>query len=120
MRRTSPRHRIASAFLIAAMLGPAPGWAADDADADAEEPPAVSAAPLEERWYDTALHNANTAIDLLLIRPAAALTLGVGAVLLVPVAVMTAPNGWESVQDAYQRFVGEPYDYLTARELGEL
>jgi hypothetical protein len=125
MRRPSPVLRIAAAALVfawlAGVVAPAPGSAAEDegeAEAEAEgEKPAP--APVETHWYDALIHNANVGADLLVIRPLAAVTLCAGAVLFVPAAIMTAPNGWESVKEAYQRFVAEPGEYFYSRPLGE-
>jgi len=146
MHRPSPVLRIAAACLLvpwlAVPIAPAPGSAFEKAEAEepaAEEPAAEPAAetpaaeesaaegegeqpapaPIETRRYDTLLHNTNVGIDLVVIRPLAAITLGAGAVLLVPAALMTAPNGWESIKEAYQRFVREPGEYLISRPLGE-
>jgi hypothetical protein len=85
---------------------------------DAEAQPA--AAPAEANWSDAALRNTNVAMDLIVIRPLAAFTLGAGAILFLPAALMTAPNGWDSVKEAYQRFVFEPAEYFYSRPLGEL
>lgn len=119
MGRPSPVLRIAAAVLLvawlAALIAPAPGSAAED-EAEAEQP---APAPVEAHWYDALVRNTNVGVDLILIRPLAALTLGAGAVLFVPAALMTAPNGWESVKEAYQRFIGEPGEYVFARPLGE-
>ena len=120
MRRPSPVARAAAAALLVAWLpvvAPAPGFAAED-EAQEEEQPAP--APVEEHWYDPVVHNTNVGVDLLVIRPLAAVTLAAGAVLFVPAVIMTSPNGWDSMKDAYQRFVDEPGEYLISRPLGEL
>jgi hypothetical protein len=118
MHRPSPVLRIAAAVLAVAWLAmPAPGLAADeDAKADAEPPPP---APVERHWYDSLVHNTDVGIDLIVIRPLAAVTLVAGAVLFVPAAAITSPNGWDSIKEAYQRFVGEPAEYFASRPLGE-
>jgi hypothetical protein len=147
MRRPSPVLRIAAAALAVAWLAvPATGFAADEeAAADAENtppaadeaaatdaestPPATDEAaktdaenlppPVDAHWYDTLEHNTDIGVDLLIVRPLAFVTLAAGAALLVPAAFMTAPNGWDSVKEAYQRFVGEPGEYFYSRPLGE-
>jgi len=120
MRRPYPVLRTAAAVLLiaclAGLIAPAPGSAAED-EAEAEQAEPV---PVETHWYDPVIRNTNVGVDLILIRPAAALTLGTGAVLFVPAALMTAPNGWESIKEAYQRFVDEPAEYFITRPLGEI
>jgi hypothetical protein len=103
--------RIAAGVLIAGLLAPATGRAEDAAPA---EP-----VPVESHWYDGPVHTADVAADLVVIRPLAAVTLVVGAVLFVPAAIMTAPNGRDGVKDAYDRFVREPGEYVYSRPLGE-
>jgi hypothetical protein len=76
--------------------------------------------PLEERWYDGPLYVTDVVVDAVLIRPAAAITLLAGAMLFVPAAMLTAPNGMDSIRDAYDRFVNEPGEYLWGRPLGEI
>jgi hypothetical protein len=128
MRRPPPVRRVAAAVLLVvwlpAVVSPAPGFAQEEEAAPAAEEAApaaeeVAPPPAEERWWDPVVRNTNTGIDLLLVRPFAALTLGVGAVLFVPAAIMTSPNGRDSINDAYQRFIGEPADYLVSRPLGQ-
>ena len=121
MPRPSPVLRIAAVVLLGAWLAglipPARGSAAEDeADTDTDKPAPV---PVESHWYDALVHNTNVGVDLMVIRPLAGVTLAAGAVLFVPAAIMTAPNGWESIKEAYQRFVGEPGEYFATRPLGE-
>jgi hypothetical protein len=61
----------------------------------------------------------DVAVDLAVIRPLAAVTLAAGAALFVPAVIMTAPNGVDSMRDAYDRFVREPGEYFYSRPLGE-
>ena len=99
------------------VVAPAPGFAAEDEAAEEEQPPAP--APVEAHWYDPVVHNTNVGVDLLVIRPLAAVTLAAGAALFVPAAIMTSPNCWDSIKDAYQRFIAEPTEYFISRPLGE-
>ncbi|HKA14274.1 MAG TPA: hypothetical protein VKH41_04590 [Myxococcota bacterium] len=118
MRQTtspSPTSGVAAALLIAGLLAPAHGWAAEESEGD--QPPAP--APVEHHWYDDVLHNADVTVDLVLVRPLAAVTFLTGVTLFVPAAIMTAPNGMESIRDAYERFVREPGEYVYSRPLGE-
>jgi hypothetical protein len=102
-------------MLCAWLLAPAMGSAAEGEGA-AEKP---APAPIQSHWYDVLMHNTDVGVDLILVRPLAAVTLAAGAALFVPAAIMTAPNGRDSIRDAYQRFVGEPGEYFLARPLGE-
>jgi hypothetical protein len=91
------------------------------------EPPAAAAierptpapVPAESKWQEATMRNIDVAIDLAVARPLALVALGAGAVMFVPAALMTAPNGMESVTEAYQRFVQEPGEYFYSRPLGE-
>lgn len=146
MRRPHPVARAAAAVLLVGwstgVVAPAPGFAAEDeANAPAAEEGAATPAaeegaaapavkdetapdqpapvPAEPQWYDATIRNANVGVDLLLVRPLAGVTLIAGSVLFVPAAIMTAPNGWDSVKEAYNRFIDEPVDYFASRPLGE-
>lgn len=111
--------RIAAAVLVSWLAGlsaPAVSSGAEDkAEAEKGPPPA----PIPTHWYDPLLRNTDIGVDLIVVRPLAAVTLAAGAVLFVPAAIMTAPNGWASIRDAYQRFVAEPGEYFFTRPLGE-
>jgi len=122
-----PTRRVVAGLLFAAICAPAPVWAEDEpapepAPASAEEvegsEPAMPA-PVERRWYHEAQRDADIAFDLVIIRPAAFVTAAAGAVLFVPAAILTAPNGKDSVKEAYERFVREPGEYFVSRPLGE-
>jgi hypothetical protein len=117
MRQASSRSRlrqIVAGLLFAGLCAPAPMWA-DEPSGDAEAAPV----PTEPHWYDSLVHNTDIGFDLLIVRPFAGLTAGVGAILFVPAAIMTAPNGKDSLKDAYERFVREPGEYFISRPLGE-
>jgi hypothetical protein len=121
MRPSTPHspglRRTAAAVLAALMLAPAAGFAEDEkTEGEAADQPAV---PVEKHWYDTLVRNTDIGVDLIVIRPLAAITLAAGAILFVPAAVMTAPNGKDSLLDAYGRFVREPGEYFYSRPLGE-
>jgi hypothetical protein len=108
--------RIAAAVVIAVLIVPAAGYAEDE---DKFEPPPPAPAPVEPHWYDGLRHNTNVGVDLLIIRPLSAVSLAAGAALFVPAAILTAPNGTESMKDAYDRFVREPGEYFYSRPLGD-
>jgi hypothetical protein len=106
--------RIVAALSIALLIAPTQGWAADDEKADEPPPP-----PIQRHWYDPVLHQTDIGVDLMLIRPLAGITLVAGALLFVPAALITAPNGTDSIRDAYDRFLREPGEYFYSRPLGE-
>ena len=124
----SPVRRIVAGLLLAAFCAPAPVWAADEpaaaeesapaeqSDAESEVPPPP---PVEKHWYDLPLRNFDIIFDLLIIRPCAGVTAAAGAALFVPAVMLTAPNGKDSIKDAYERFVREPGEYFASRPLGE-
>ena len=89
--------RAAAVTLIAALLLPA-------GTAQAESP-----------W---ASHGAKV-FDVMLLRPIGFSALIVGSVLFVPVALLTFPNGRESVETAVEILVTEPAHSVFQRPLGE-
>jgi hypothetical protein len=120
--------RIAAAVLIAGLVSPALARAAEDAEGTpaeevsedvTEDVPAEPPLIRDSRWYDEPLRIFDQTIDLIVIRPLAAVTLVAGAAIFVPAAVLTAPNGMEGITDAYERFVNEPAQYFYSRPLGE-
>ena len=62
---------------------------------------------------------ASVGFDVLLMRPVSAVATCVGAVLFVPVAALTAANGRESVEEAFELFVSTPAYNVYGRPLGE-
>jgi hypothetical protein len=115
MRRPSPALRIAAVVLLVAWsAAPAPGFAADEGE-EAKPPPA----PVEQHWYDPVMHETDIGIDLMVVRPLALVTFVSGVALFLPAALLTAPNGWDSIKEAYGRFVTEPGEYFYSRPLGE-
>jgi predicted cobalt transporter CbtA len=114
LHASSPRlPRRAVALLCVALLAPAAGWSAETEDLD------TASASTEQHWYDRLEGPTNQGIDLLVLRPLSLVTLIAGGLLFLPAALMTAPNGMDSVADAYERFVNEPGEYFWGRPLGE-
>ena len=99
---------------IAALLAPIAVAADEDAAEEAPPPP-----PVERHWYDGTVRGLDIAFDIAVIRPLALVTLGAGAALSVPAFAMTAPNGWDSIKEVYDRLVREPGEYFYSRPLGE-
>jgi hypothetical protein len=57
--------------------------------------------------------------DVVFVRPVSCLRLAVGTVLVVPAALIGAPNGREGLADTFDIFVVQPANYAFRRELGE-
>jgi len=114
----SPVRPLLAGLLLAALCAPAPVWAdegtSESGDA-AEEPPP----PVEQHWYTSTMRDVDIGVDLIVIRPLAAVTAACGAALFVPAAILTSPNGKDGIKDAYDRFVREPGEYFYSRPLGE-
>ena len=89
------------------------------AASSAEEAAAEPAPIVESHWYDGPLRGLDLTVDVLVVRPLAAITLAAGGALFVPAAILTAPNGRDSITEAWERFVIEPGEYLWARPLGD-
>jgi hypothetical protein len=62
---------------------------------------------------------ADGTFDALILRPTALMVLATGAGLFVPAAVVSAPSGKIRFQEALDRFVLRPYDYVFKRPLGD-
>lgn len=73
----------------------------------------------KRRWYDRPLRALDVTVDVAVVRPLAALTLGLGAVLFVPAALLSAPGGRDAIQEAWERFVQHPGEQVWERPLGE-
>ena len=120
----SPVRRVVAGLVFAAICAPAPVWAKDEPAAAesaeaSDEAEAVPPPPVERRWYHEVEREADVAFDLVIIRPFAGITAAAGAILFVPAAILTAPNGKDSIKEAYERFVREPGEYFISRPLGE-
>ena len=59
------------------------------------------------------------AFDLLIVRPLGLVAAAVGAVLFLPVALITAPMGRDSIQAAKETFISVPSHDVFKRPLGE-
>lgn len=94
--------------LLAALGHAAPAWSQDE---DAEPP--------SESVSGRALATLEWAVDLAVIRPLSVLQVAVGAVAIVPVAVLSAPGGLDNVYDAYDTLVRAPTRDAFQRDLGD-
>ncbi len=90
-------------MLIAALLLSVPGQAQSPGGSDTSPPPPDYAA--------------NT-FDVVVLRPLGFVGAIVGAVLFVPVAVLTAPGGRDTIEEALEMFVLVPGKFVFTRPLG--
>lgn len=84
----------------------------------------ASASADEQEGFDFRLgpepvNRAAVVFDLLILRPIGVVSLAVGAAALLPVALLTAPNGRDSVETALELFVRAPMDDVFRRKLGD-
>jgi len=99
---TSTGRRLAGLALALCLLGPAPALAQE-----------------ESHWYDGLVRAGSLSFDVAVMRPIAAVTLAVGSGLFVPAAVMTAPGGRETLEEAFELFILVPGKNLWEKPLGE-
>lgn len=59
-------------------------------------------------------------LDVLILRPLGLLVIPVGVAAFIPIALITAPNGLDSVQQALDLFVMGPTNYVFTRPLGDV
>lgn len=57
--------------------------------------------------------------DVVIVRPIGLAAAAVGAALFVPTAIVTAPSGLDSIQQALDHFVIVPGKFVFQRPLGE-
>lgn len=57
--------------------------------------------------------------DLVVVRPVSCVRFVVGTVMVIPAALLAAPNGREGLSEAVDVFVVQPANYAFRRELGE-
>ena len=62
---------------------------------------------------------ANVGFDVVVLRPLGLVATAVGAVLFVPAALLTAPNGRDGVDTALKFFIIEPAKSVFQRPLGD-
>ncbi len=56
---------------------------------------------------------------MVILRPLGLVAAAVGAVLFVPAAILTAPGGRDSIEEAWDLFVLVPGKFVFERPLGE-
>jgi ribose/xylose/arabinose/galactoside ABC-type transport system permease subunit len=127
-QRVNSRVRVAVAALLAATLLPASVNAQEPTEPEPplpgtsqpqklhEWPPLVSAARATAEGVKV---GAVKGFDLLILRPLSLTATIVGTALFIPIAVVTAPNGLDSVEEAMEIFVMTPAKATFQRDLGD-
>jgi len=62
---------------------------------------------------------AAAAFDVLIVRPLGLVVVPVGVAAFIPAALLTAPNGKDSLKEALDYFVTSPVNYVFRRPLGD-
>ena len=73
----------------------------------------------EEAGSSGLLSGADVAFDLCVLRPMGLAVFLASSGAFVPIAVLAAPGGRQPLEEAWERFVIAPGDYLWARRLGD-
>ena len=76
-------------------------------------------APATARAEDDPAFYTAAAFDIAILRPLGFVTSVVGAAMFVPVALVTAPNGLDSIEQAWELFVIGPAEFVYKRPLAE-
>jgi hypothetical protein len=113
--RPGVRISAAMAALLAGLLLLASGAPAQTTPPEAQLDAQLQQEPIEP----TGLNPAVAAFDVIVVRPLAATALPIGCALFLPAALITAPNGLDSVKEAAEFFVIGPARYVFTRPLGE-
>ena len=75
--------------------------------------------PAAARAESDAASAAATAFDLVILRPFGLAASALGAVFFIPAALLTAPSGRDSIEEAWDLFVGGPAEFTFTRSLGD-
>jgi hypothetical protein len=100
--RASQSLRAAAVTLVAGLLLPGNAYAQDPQ-------------PVETGYAEYAA----AGFDVVIVRPLGLVALAIGAVVFVPAAVITAPNGKDSLRAALEVFVTGPAHHVFQRPLGD-
>lgn len=80
----------------------------------------MTAQPSSAEWNGAAVEEvAAKVVDAVIVRPLAALRVGVGAVFFVPGSLLASPSGKEGINTAYDVLIAAPMEYAFDRELGD-
>ena len=75
--------------------------------------------PAQAQAWPEVPHPVAAGIDLVIMRPLGLVAAVVGAVLFVPVAVISAPQGRDGIEEAWELLVSEPAKDVYERPLGD-
>jgi len=80
----------------------------------------LSATPSAAEWEGSAAEDAVAkGVDALIVRPLASARVVIGALLLIPAALLASPSGMEGLDAAYDILVAQPMEYAFDREIGD-
>ena len=113
-KRTRSSLRAVAATLVAGFLAASGAEAQPPAEA-----PTQPLAQAPELLEPSAPNPAAAVFDVLVVRPLGLVVLPVGVAAFIPAALLTAPNGKESLLTALDLFVTGPANYVFQRPLGE-
>lgn len=108
VKRTRATSRFLASIAIASFLLPGVGFAQEEDALEDEVAEQGSSASAGEAIYDVAV-----------LRPFDFLGFVVSTAAFVPAAVMTAPGGRSSIEEAFDILVVEPYEVVFQRPLGD-
>ena len=77
------------------------------------------AAPASARAQSDAAFYASATFDVLVLRPLGFAASLVGAALFIPAALITAPNGLDSIEETWRMFVVTPSEHVYMRPIGD-
>ena len=77
------------------------------------------AVPASARAETDVAFYASATFDVLILRPLGVAASVVGAGLFVPAAIVTAPNGLDSIQETWRLFVVTPAEHVYTRPIGD-
>ena len=121
-KRVRTSLRAAVVTVLAGFLMPASAQAQVEAQPEAQPEAQVEAqaeAPAPETVEPRGPNPAAAAFDVLIVRPFGLAALPVGVAAFIPAALLTAPNGMDSIRQALDLFVISPANYVFRRPLGE-
>ena len=77
------------------------------------------AAPVPARAAPDVAFYAAATFDVVILRPLGVVSTLIGAALFIPATVVTAPNGIDSIQEAWRLFVVAPAERVYTRPIGD-
>jgi hypothetical protein len=120
LRRRRFSSLVFSLALAATVAVVPPSFAAEDSTS--AETAKTSKAPKEEPWkWEGSKAEDVTAkgLDAVVIRPLAVARVALGAVLMIPASLFSAPSGREGFDSSYEVLLEVPMEYAFDRPLGQ-